>query len=110
MSTSAPRNTVWRDPAERKRADAHSDTILAMLAAAGALGCTNSQLWTVCHAVNSRISDLRRRGHVITAECEGGGVWRYRLTPSAPAQPSAFEQRRRREEAEAMPLFAGGPA
>ena len=104
MSGSA---TKTRDPEERKRSDAHSDTILAMLTAAGARGCTNSQLWTVCHAVNSRISDLRRRGHQITAECEGGGVWRYRLTSPA-AQPSAFEERRRREDAEAMPLFAGG--
>lgn len=97
-----------RDPDERKRSDAHSDTILAMLAAAGSRGCTNSQLWTVCHAVNSRISDLRRRGHQITADCEGGGIWRYRLIASGPPALSDFEQRRRREDAQAMPLFAGG--
>jgi len=82
-----------------------------MLTAAGSLGCTNAQLWTVCHPVNSRISDLRKRGDNITAESEGGGIWRYRLVAqSEPQQPSPFEQRRRREEAEAMPLFAGGAA
>lgn len=34
-----------RDPAERKRSDAHSDKILAMLIAAGRQGCTNLELW-----------------------------------------------------------------
>ena len=110
MSTLAVKKAPWRDPAERKGAAAHADKILAMLAAAGSLGCTNSQLWTVCHAVNSRISDLRRRGYQIVAGSEGAGVWRYRLTSSEPLQPSPFEQRRRCEEAEAMPLFAGGAA
>lgn len=94
-----------RDPEERKRSDAHSDRILAMLTAAGGLGCTNSQLWAVCHAINSRISDLRRRGHQITAVSEGAGVWRYRLTPSEPHQLTAFQERRRQEEVEAI---AGG--
>lgn len=66
---------VWREPAERKRADAKADKILTMLAAAGSLSCTNSQLWTVCHAVNSRILDLIRRGHEIDGQSEGRGVW-----------------------------------
>lgn len=100
----------WRDSSERKRADAHADKILGMLTAAGNLGCTNSQLWTVCHALNSRISDLRRRGHEISAESEGGGVWRYRLTSPTPRELSDFERRRQREEADAMPLFARGAA
>jgi len=82
-----------------------------MLTATGSLGCTNAQPWTVCHPINSRISDLRKRGHNITAESEGGGIWRYRLVAqSEPHQPSQFEQRRRQEEAEAMPLFSRGAA
>ena len=110
----------WRDPAARKRTDAHANKILTMLTEAGSRGCTNSQLWTVCHAVNSRISNLRRRGHHIVAESEGSGIWRYRLIPPEPQQHAHgpekspcslnFEQRRRREEAEALPLFAGGTA
>lgn len=95
-----------RDPDERKRSDAHSDQILAMLIAAGHTGCTNAQLWTVCHAVNSRVSDLRRCGNVIEAKSEGGGVFRYRLVSTAP-RPSAFQQRRRKEHDREMPLFAG---
>jgi hypothetical protein len=110
MITSATKKAPWRDREARQRADAHSGKILAMLAAAGNHGCTNSQLWAVCHAVNSRISDLRRRGYKITAESEGGGVWRYRLISSPAFRPSPFEQLRRREEAEAMPLFAGDAA
>ena len=98
-----------RDPEERKRSDAHTAKILEMLTAAGTTGCTNSQLWAVCHAVNSRISDLRRRGYDISAESEGGGIWRYRLTQSPPG-PSPFMRRRQREDAAALPLFTRGLA
>jgi len=34
--------------------------------------------------VHSRISDLRRDGHVIESKCFGVGDWRYRLAPQAP--------------------------
>ena len=95
------------DSADRVRADAQSGKILEMLVAAGAQGCTNSQLWEVCHAVNSRISDLRKRGHKIDAIAEGGGVWRYRLAAnSSPAKLSPFEERRRRDVEQQAPLFA----
>jgi hypothetical protein len=94
-----------RDLADRKRADGQSEKILAMLSAAGEHGCTNHQLWTVCHAVNSRVSDLRKQGHRITAWPEGHGIWRYRLQP-APDQASPFEQTRREELEREAPLFA----
>ena len=94
-----------RDPADRKRADGQADEILAMLSAAGDLGCTNSKLWTVCHAVNSRISDLRKRGHRIEAKSKGGGVWRYRVVASEPRQPSDWQDRPR---VTGLPLFDAG--
>lgn len=106
MSTSGTRSASQRDHTDRKRADAHAEKILSMLIAAGSLGCTNSQLWTVCHPVNSRISDLRRRGHEIAATSEGRGIWRYRLIPPQSGQSVLFEQRRRDEEARETPLFA----
>jgi hypothetical protein len=96
-----------RDSADRARADAQSRKIFDMLASAGAQGCTNSQLWAVCHAVNSRISDLRKRGHKIEAAAEGGGIWRYRLVGSPGSDGlSEFEQRRQRELEHDAPLFA----
>jgi hypothetical protein len=93
-----------RDSADRARAAAQANKILAMPVEAGGLGYTNSQLWTICHAANSRISDLRKRGHKIEAVSEGAGVWRYRLT----ARPgnSRFEQKYRQELQRAAPLFA----
>jgi hypothetical protein len=98
-----------RDSADRARADAQSGKILEMLTAAGAHGCTNSQLWAVCHAVNSRISDLRKRGHTIEAVSEGGGIWRYRLKPQRELHiSSSFEERRRKEYEREAPLFAHG--
>jgi hypothetical protein len=102
---STSRTTPWRD-GDRKRAEAHAGKILAMLVTAGNIGCTNSQLWTVCHPVNSRISGLRKRGHKIDAQSEGGGVWRYRLIPPEPHHPSAFERTQRRDVEREAPLFA----
>src|SRR5579862_6036295 len=100
-------NTHRFDSTDRARTDAQSGKILEMLIAAGAKGCTNSQLWDVCHAVNSRISDLRKRGHKIDAAAEGGGIWRYRLAAgSSVAKPSRFEERCRRDIEQQAPLFA----
>lgn len=84
---SEPRTTE-----DRARASGHADEILSMLIAAGERGCTNSELWTICHAVNSRISDLRKKfGYRIESKSEGGGVWRYTLladvAPTSPAEP-----------------------
>jgi hypothetical protein len=79
------------DVTDLERARGQEDQILSMLQAAGPAGCANSQLWRVCHAVNSRISDLRKRGHKITAESEGGGTWRYRLIHSVAPRPANSE-------------------
>jgi len=106
MSASASRTASQRDRWDRRRADGQAGKILSMLIAAGQVGCTNSQLWTVCHAVNSRINDLRRQGHRISAEGEGHGVWRYRLNPRPTHEVSAFEQARREEFEREAPLFA----
>lgn len=98
------------DPADRKRLGGQARRILAMLQLAGAEGCTNRELWAVCHAVNSRVGDLRERGYQIISEPEGGGVWRYRLVSTPRRGPSPFMERRRTEEAReraaALPLFA----
>lgn len=81
-----------RDPADHRRAQPHADKIPSMLTAAGSVGCTNLELWSACHPVNSRISDLRARGHRIKAKPEGRGAWRYWLIPlaePAPREPAA---------------------
>ena len=94
--------TPMSEIADRKRAEAHADRILSMLTAAGSLGCTNAELWAVCHAVNSRVSDLRKRGHRIVAKSEGGGVWRYRLIAPEPHQPSGWQDH---PHVTGLPLF-----
>jgi len=104
-----------RGPEDFARAADQNSKILARLQEAGPLGVTNSEMWAMgAHAAHSRISDLRKRGgYQISCKREAAGVWRYVLQAEAePAEPelSAFEQRRRREDAEAMPLFFGGAA
>jgi hypothetical protein len=99
-----------RDRTDVDRARGQEDQILSMLIAAGPVGCANSQLWAVCHAVNSRISDLRKRGHNITAEPEGRGVWRYWLinAPKTTPQPTAdYARPPRSVERDRLPLFDG---
>jgi|SRR6516225_3492310 hypothetical protein len=100
--------TSRRDPEDRSRADAQSSKILEMLVTAGARGCTNSQLWAVCHAVNSRISDLRKRGHKITAKSEGGRIWRHKLIPPETFHPSAWQDRPRPTKLPLFDLPSGG--
>jgi hypothetical protein len=98
---------VRRQAEDLARAADQNSKILARLQEAGARGVINSELWALgAHAAHSRISDLRKRGHEISCKREAPGVWRYTLAQKA-AEPSAFEQRRRREEAEAIPLLAG---
>lgn len=94
-----------RNAKDVERARGQEDQILSMLRAAGAAGCTNSQLWAVAHAVNSRISDLRKRGHRITAGSEGGGIWRYKLILSEPPRPSDWQQG---PHVTGLPLFDAG--
>jgi hypothetical protein len=102
------RAPAQRDETQRERAKGQEDEILEMLREAGTGGCLNSELWTVCHAVNSRISDLRKRGHRIEAMPEGRGVWRYALLESAPPvpDPQAAEKSPTKPE-NTLPLFAG---
>ena len=106
--------SVRRGPEDLARAADQNSKILACLQEAGPRGVTNSEMWALgAHAAHSRISDLRKRGHEISCKREGAGVWRYFLHAAAePAKPALtpFEQRRRREDAEAMPLFFGGAA
>lgn len=99
-----------RTKADRRRADSASKKILDMLLAAGERGCLNTELWTICHAVNSRVADLRARGFKIEAMREGAGVWRYRLAASTrrPEPETAYTQRSRALRDRAMPLFASG--
>jgi hypothetical protein len=103
-----------RGPEDFARAADQNSKILARLKEAGPLGVTNSEMWALgAHAAHSRVADLRKRGYEISCKRESAGVWRYFLHASdEPAKPSlsAFEQRRRREDAEAMPLFFGGAA
>jgi len=102
--------TASRGPEDIARAADQNSKILALLQNAGSRGVTNSEMWALgAHAAHSRISDLRKRGHAISCKREGAGVWRYTLTKQA-IEPSPFEQRRRREEDEAMPLFSGDAA
>jgi len=85
----------------RARGQAHE--ILQRLGRAGDRGCLNTELWDICHAVNSRIADLRKCGHQITAACEGRGMWRYRLiepTPSPAPPPDPHKPT-------TLPLFGG---
>jgi hypothetical protein len=97
-----------QNSADRTRAHAQASTILEMLATGGAQGFTNSQLWAVCHAVNSRISDLRKRGHKIQATAGGGGIWLYRLVVDSDtaSRRGQFEPSRQRELEGEAPLFA----
>jgi len=82
-----------RDPRDHGRLKRQADKTLSMLIAANGLGCMNTETWGVCHAVNSRVADLRKRSHRITIKSEGHGVWRYRLEPpEPPAFPAVKEK------------------
>lgn len=67
------------------RRDNHADKILEMLRQAGRQGCLNRDLWVVCHAVNSRISDLRKRGYRIDGQRIDRSLYRYTLREKLPA-------------------------
>ncbi len=87
-----PEHHQRRTAADHRRANGQCERILGLLVAAGDRGCSNAELWSVAHAVNSRIADLRRRGHDIVCTPEGGGRYRYVLRQRQPT------------------LFAGAPA
>lgn len=70
---------------ESEKHASYSDRILEELQRAGDTGCLNVDLWPICHAVNSRISDLRQRGFTIDSKRESASVYRYTLRPTPPA-------------------------
>jgi hypothetical protein len=115
VKTGSQSQSAQRGPEDFARAADQNSKILARLKEAGLRGVTNAELWALgAHAAHSRISDLRKRGHEISCKREAAGVWRYVLQGEAEppkSEPvSPFEQRRRREDAESMPLFFGGAA
>lgn len=94
---------------DRQRTRGHAERILQALRDAGAIGCTNVSLWQWVHAVNSRISDLRARGHVVKCVRESPGVYRYFLhehsIPPSPAPEHSSPTSSPQTPAE-LPLFA----
>lgn len=75
-----------RNDADLNRARGQAERILVKLKEAGDLGCLNSELFPIAHALNSRINDLRQQGHEIEAKREDFGLWRYWLK-TGPAEP-----------------------
>lgn len=101
--------TQRRTKADQRRAAGAAGKILDMLLAAGDRGCLNTELWAICHAVNSRVADLRARGFKIETTREGAGVWRYRIAADTrkPEAESEYNRKSRELRDQAMPLFAG---
>lgn len=104
------------------RCSSHKAAILALLRERGAQGVLGSELYNFPEkfgrSPRNRISELRKEGCLISGEPRGASDWFYRLIRDkdgvAPSKPeptkpveSEFMQRRREEEAQAMPLFAG---
>jgi helix-turn-helix protein len=92
-------------PSQRER-------ILSLLRSRGSSGATNLELNAICFRYGARIFELRKAGFDIKTRREGETEFRFVLVgePENPKSLPTFEQRRRREEAGAMPLFAGGAA
>ena len=108
------RTHLRRDEGDIKRAGSQEEEILSRLRLAGPLGCLNSELWDICHAVNSRIAAIRKRlrrcGFDIEALPEGRGIWRYRIIKLAPAatDPRPAEKLPSHKPT-TLPLFGGSP-
>jgi hypothetical protein len=100
-----PNTPPSKSPAQRER-------ILSPLRSCGLAGATNLELNASCFRYGARIFELRKAGFDIKTFREGETQFRFVLVgePGHPKSLPTFEQRRRREEAEAMPLFAGGAA
>ena len=94
-----------KSPAQRER-------ILLLLRSRGPVGATNVELNAICFRYGARIFELREIGYNIQTRREGETEFRFILVgePKHPKLLPTFAERRRREEAEAMPLFAGGVA
>lgn len=101
---------------DRERLASQCEQILEKLKEAGAHGVPNYELFPVAHALNARVSDLRKRGFEIKCEREEGGVWRYWLISKGSVQLDWYEQQTgkpRKSFATAndeLPLFRGGNA
>ena len=98
-------STTSKRPAQRER-------ILSLLRSRGAAGATNVELNAIAFRYGGRIHELREMGYRIETVRESENLFRFVLVAEPlKAEPlSPFEQRRRREDAEAMPLFFGGTA
>ena len=94
-----------KSPAQRER-------ILSLLRSRGASGATNIELNAIAFRYGGRIHELRRMGYRIEPLRESENLFRFVLIsePENPKPISNFQQRRQREDAEAMPLFAVGAA
>jgi hypothetical protein len=92
-------------PAQRER-------ILLLLRSGGSVGATNVELNAIAFRYGGRIHELRALGNRIDTIRESENLFRFVLVsePHKPESLSPFEQRRRREDAEAMLLFFGGAA
>jgi hypothetical protein len=92
-------------PAQRER-------ILSLLRSRGAAGATNVELNAIAFRYGGRIHELRGLGYRIETVRESENLFRFVLVsePHKAETLSPFEQRRRREFDQEMPLFAGGVA
>jgi hypothetical protein len=94
-----------KGPAQRER-------ILSLLRFRGAAGASNVELNAIAFRYGGRIHELRGMGYRIDTRRESENLFRFVLVsePDKIQPLSDFEQRRRREEAERLPLFARGVA
>ena len=85
---------------------------MSLLRSRGEVGATNIELNGIAFRYGGRIQELRGLGYRIETVRESENLSRFVLVaePHKPESLSPFEQRRRREDAEAMPLFFGGAA
>ena len=85
------------------------ERILSLLRSRGSIGATNIELNAIAFRYGGRIHELRLMGYKIETRRESENVFRFVLIGEPSREPvSSFMQRRHEEEAEAMPLFAGG--
>lgn len=97
-----------RTKTDQRRAEGAAGKILDMLLVAGDHGVLNTEHWTIYHALNSRVADLRARGFKIETTREGAGVWRYRIAPGTrkPEPETEYMRKSRELRDAALPLFA----
>jgi hypothetical protein len=101
-------NASRKNSAHRTMTVVQSRKILEMLVTTADRGCKNSLLGTACHAINSRISDLRKRGHDLADLFDSQGGWRYRLMAEHSERHlfSSFEEGHRKDYEREATSFA----